>query len=673
MSDFTSKSSCCYKTFMGSSIATKKQIAKSWSECLGASAIPVVGKKPNLSGGWKHTTEDAQVYGSPQNWTHATGFGVVPVRGSDLHILDVDCPAFLKLLFAKLPRLSSSLRVERGGHQHIYLRMEGLKQSILSKKQPGLGEIASLRGHGAYVVGPYSQHTASGGHYLPILDADLPKPEAYGEVWDEWSTTQDWDERDLEYDTEDDPYRIDDLVYYQGKYICVEDIQDTFEQDAKDWYTLSENAEEESIEASHQKALEIQVITLEQKERILLLELLEFSPNKTKRTNHQTTSQKREPGKEAQESNILQEKEQKPSKQDTKIQKQGYSGSIESCQPRAIASGGLIQEETRQEIFKALQQQGFTRKRKGCWQGSCLFAHSHHKGGVDRNPSAVCYEDSGVYHCFVCGTRSPRELAQTLGIMYQAQETEDTGYMYSGLLGQKEKGKDQILCELNITTYLFSKEYSKAARLFTLLWDLSRRNHGQSHFNRKYLINIYRGYGWSVSKLDTDLRQSLKAGVITKDKNGSYRRVALRRLKEKYGLFDKVFGSVWLNRKIVTGKLSDFRQEIVLSVQYFLPKGLASETLAKGSGVSRRTLYRYENRSGIQREQRIKTEALARATLPWMDLVRCYDSNGRFTETLTPLDKRREATQQQVRRAGKWQGAIGVRQYPSIRHLPNRL
>lgn len=143
----------------------KREIAGCYAAYLGMAAFPVIGKTPARREAWLGFIQKPGVYGD--GWETATGYALAPVVGSNLVILDADNPAFAVRLCAALPRLAETFQVHRGGHIHFYLMLVlPLAQAVL-KLRRGAAEIASLRGAGAYVVGPYSDHPASGERYLP--------------------------------------------------------------------------------------------------------------------------------------------------------------------------------------------------------------------------------------------------------------------------------------------------------------------------------------------------------------------------------------------------------------------------------------------------------------------------------------------------------------------------
>jgi hypothetical protein len=140
----------------------------------GCEAFPVADKKPVDGFAWSQYR-----LGAPgihpvamRLWNKGTGYALAPVKGSRLAFLDVDDSAFSALLLTKIPNLINAPSHQRADHVHYVLFLPApMDQAQISLPDPSGGEIASLRGHGAYVVGPYSYHE-SGESYHPVRGKD---------------------------------------------------------------------------------------------------------------------------------------------------------------------------------------------------------------------------------------------------------------------------------------------------------------------------------------------------------------------------------------------------------------------------------------------------------------------------------------------------------------------
>ncbi|MBX3082952.1 MAG: bifunctional DNA primase/polymerase [Anaerolineae bacterium] len=144
-------------------------IANNYARRLECEAFPVVGKAPALGHEWRQNAlgRPGTHQATYDAWNAATGYALTPIPGSTLAIIDIDDPTFAPKLLEKFPALRTALTVSRDNHRHIYVRLEKpLPKATAQIKSPAGDEIASLRGAGAYVVGPYSQHP-TGAVYKP--------------------------------------------------------------------------------------------------------------------------------------------------------------------------------------------------------------------------------------------------------------------------------------------------------------------------------------------------------------------------------------------------------------------------------------------------------------------------------------------------------------------------
>lgn len=159
-------------------VGEKIAYAQVYARKTGMAAFPLVGKVPALGlRSWIAFTARVGVYGGEAIWEKATGYALAPVQATSVVVLDVDSDAFAESIRAKFPALDQTFGTWTGYKgAHFYLTLAyPLPSALLSIKDAG-HEIASLRGHGAYVVGPESDH-ASGRQYewnrrKPIIQLD---------------------------------------------------------------------------------------------------------------------------------------------------------------------------------------------------------------------------------------------------------------------------------------------------------------------------------------------------------------------------------------------------------------------------------------------------------------------------------------------------------------------
>jgi len=150
---------------------TLREIAKHVALLLGAQTFPTDGKGPLYGHKWgsdKELAAPGVQDTAPGAWEQATGYAIAALPGSDLYTIDVDKFSFLARLTEKFPRLlletpltySGDLNLAMDGHCHLFVRLS-LGQPLaktLSISNSANKEIASLRGHGSYVIGPGSLH-----------------------------------------------------------------------------------------------------------------------------------------------------------------------------------------------------------------------------------------------------------------------------------------------------------------------------------------------------------------------------------------------------------------------------------------------------------------------------------------------------------------------------------
>lgn len=153
--------------FQKLSVELKRVTALSYATRLGMSAFPVIDKKPPTGVEWSRWTGAPGVFDKDDShWVAATGYALAVPTNSLVAVVDMDDPTVLIELLAAAPHLKDTFQVKRGDHIHFYIKLaRPLGKSFLSLKVGGR-ELVSLRAHGAYVVGPRSDHM-SGQAYTP--------------------------------------------------------------------------------------------------------------------------------------------------------------------------------------------------------------------------------------------------------------------------------------------------------------------------------------------------------------------------------------------------------------------------------------------------------------------------------------------------------------------------
>src|SRR5579859_7583675 len=155
---------------------TLRTLAVRVANLLNCQTIPVSGKSPAAGHKWFDTQRKTPGVQKTNDhaWEKATGYGILSLPGDNLYIVDSDSLTFLTHLLGEFPGLlqttpvvySGDVILAVGGHCQIILRLT-LAQPLdgpLSLREDGR-EIASLRGHGSYGIGPLSLHPSSGQPY----------------------------------------------------------------------------------------------------------------------------------------------------------------------------------------------------------------------------------------------------------------------------------------------------------------------------------------------------------------------------------------------------------------------------------------------------------------------------------------------------------------------------
>jgi hypothetical protein len=148
----------------------------------GFEAFPVTGKKPTNNYKWgQNSLRDEGIHPcTPELWAAATGYAVAPVESPcPLVILDVDDHNSETVRAALAIIDGETFTVGRGDHRHYYIRLTSplpkaaIQVTALNLKTMKEKEVCSLRGPGAYVVGPGSIHP-SGDEYRVVSRWGVP-------------------------------------------------------------------------------------------------------------------------------------------------------------------------------------------------------------------------------------------------------------------------------------------------------------------------------------------------------------------------------------------------------------------------------------------------------------------------------------------------------------------
>src|SRR5512143_62953 len=85
---------------------TLREVAARVARLLEVETFPLVGKEPSRGHKWgidRQRRSPGVQPASAKAWAQATGYGIMPVQGSDLYILDCDSLPFLHQLFTDFP------------------------------------------------------------------------------------------------------------------------------------------------------------------------------------------------------------------------------------------------------------------------------------------------------------------------------------------------------------------------------------------------------------------------------------------------------------------------------------------------------------------------------------------------------------------------------------------
>jgi hypothetical protein len=652
---------------------TIQAIAAHVAALLGAETFPLVGKAPAMGHRWntdKVLGRPGVQPATPQVWAAATGYGVMSPAGGDLFILESDDPLFTTAIFGAFPAFRAAPLVFSGdparvGRCHIYLRLARAvitaafgpntpRRGALSRRRPAQPkpgadattthseEIASLRGHGAYVVGPGSLHPASGLPYTcndqavpPLLDAGQS-------------------------------------ARLLARFLPADEADNLLSQFAPPPPPIGSpksTPKQLGLTRAQRRMGELPPMSVRMAELPLFRPappepvpvLADPAETITAAAPVSPTEQPVIPPIEAVCA---------PPKTNT------------DTTPRAVftpRAGGTPQADgvLRQAVREHLLRQGY--HPNGEWlNGRCPHPEKHKN--QDAHPSFGFNTQSGVGKCFVCGNFDLGHVARAFGVAVPPPAHEPIPDAPPGrpcvFLGQWDDPllaapdtpgappdpdatrRTALVCELNIATALTARGASQAARLYDLLADHARAHNGQHTYTTAAIHQVGAAAGMSRAQTAKALRQMQVLGLLHKLAYGRYRRAGVAAIKKHLNMADgyasaRLPRAVYRHAKRYTGAL-------VVAVQRFLPPGLPSGAIAEAVGVSRRALYDHENALRVLRTPR--REQLDPATAA-VRFYKVFDGSGRFVMALDG-DDYQGACEVAARNAGRLE-AWG--QLPSIR------
>ncbi len=545
-----------FTSFHAQSTAARRDLARCYADLFGVAVFPVCGKVPIVPS-WAPYLDAPGNYGTDEEWFRATGYAVAPVVGSRLVIIDLDDFRQLETLREICPALGQTFTVIRGPeHLHLYcnLAVGVLDKAYLTRRENNR-EVASIRGTGAYVVGPESDHS-SGDQYIP----------------------------------NDQP-----------------------------------------------------VITLNLFEQTRLLEWFNAPDSQTE-----------------QASNVS-----------------GWSIPLRQSKQHV--------EARRSGIETILRARGY--HQNGEWlNGPCIHPEQHKHN--DQHASFGVNLRTGVGKCFACGNYSPGEVAAALGVPSSAPPKSDSARPYAFvaapvalLVSPPESiipavnlsrtaptaADDKVQLELNIANELIRRGKHAAARLNDLLYDDSRRNHGQVAYRAVDLDDLGKRHHLSHTQIVKGTSALCQIGLLIRVERGMYRRVSVQQARILLGLGNE-YALVEIPRAACMGTVSvaDYTSAVVLEVELRLPRNLPSSTIADAVGVSTPSLYTHEKRLKVERKTRAKRVNVATAT---PHFAKVFDDKRMFVATMSGDNLSHRAIDLACRNGGQ---AWGWEMQPSIRTLPDK-
>ena len=541
--------------FPAQSALERRGRARCYADKFGVAVFPVRGKIP-LTATWKPYLTAPGDYGTDEEWASATGYAVAPVLNSNLVIIDLDDLTKAETLFHLCPTLRQTFMVTRGtAHLHLYcqLAVGHLSKAYLTRREDN-HEVASIRGAGAYVVGPESSHP-SGDLYIPN---DLP------------------------------------VV-----------TLDLFEQTRLlEWFNASEQPKHgPAIQRAGGQAIRL------------------------RRTAQQTEAQ-------------------------------------------------------RATVERVLRGRGY-RQSDNWLNGPCIHPEKHREG--DSHPSFGVNIQSGVGHCFVCGNYSPAEVAAALGVPSPTLPECERDRLYAFITAESLPAvsvaeessvkmsrtapvavEDKVQLELNISNALIKRGKHAAARLNDLLFDDSRRHHGQYTYQMAALVELGKSHLLSRTQVVKAVKALCGLGLLVQVKRGLYRRLSVAHSRVILGLGNE-YALAEIPRKACMGSVSiaDYTAAIVLVVERLLPGNLPSGAIAAAAGISTQSLYTHERRLNVKRKTQAKVVNVATAT---PHFAKVFDDGHALVGTVSGDNLAHQAMALAARNGGK---AWGWRMLPSRRYLPD--
>lgn len=503
-------------------------------------AFPLRGKVPLITQ-WKPCLDAPGIYGSDEEWTQATGYALAPVQGTLLAVLDVDDPAVAQALVAQFPTLAATFQVMRADHIHFYLQLaDPLSHACLKHwNATPKRETASLRGVGAYVVGPLSDHP-SGERYIPN---ELP---------------------------------IARLTLFEQTQLL-------------DW----------------------------------------FAPS----------------GPSAPRS----------------------SGGVQAIRRYPTRT---VQRGEQEAIAQTLRRQGY-HLNKAWLNGPCIHPENH--TNADQHASFGVNVESGVGHCFKCGNYAPSEVAAALALRQTAQSPNVAERPYAFVTPtdpaqpkartSASLDEDSVQVELNAIVAIVRHGKHAAARLYSLLFAHSQANNGQHTYPRATLLELGQHYSLSATQVLRAAGTLCELGLLIRAGKGSYRRVSLARTRAILKLGDD-YALVRLPKEAFRGSITHYTAAVTLAVERLLPNDRSSAEIAAAIGISKRSLYDQEARTGVEREPQVRRVNLASASIHFATVC---DADGRRMGVVGGKNAADGAMEWAWESGGS---AWGWQQSPSIRHLP---
>lgn len=266
--------------------------------------------------------------------------------------------------------------------------------------------------------------------------------------------------------------------------------------------------------------------------------------------------------------------------------------------PRLVLGPFQASSESVQQIHDEFLQRGARHRPSHDWLPvRCPFHH-------DRNISAGLRRDNGVLHCFACQrSYSPAEVSQHLGLAHSTVTTNERPQ----LAGHLQRPGD-LPVELNFACELRRQHKLAALVLYLLLVHHSSQNHGKHIHTRKEIRHVGQQAGLTNRRIDYALDQLQRLGFLHRVRHGTYRRIGVQRARVQLGIEHNHYATTSLPSATVADGVRELTAQLTLATQYFLPKdgALSSQQIACCAGTSRSTLYRHEQKLGIERQQRLR-------------------------------------------------------------------